>query len=195
MPPEALDVRDRRWVEIWNNVFMSYEKTAAGEIVPLPRTNVDTGMGLERTLVALNGLGSVYEVDTLRPLVDELRRLASAPGDGERELRVLADHARAACFVIADGVAPGNKDRGYVLRRLLRRCVVFAQAAGKPVDEEGFGRELEMHRERSRPRSGATFAGGLADHSSGIRRIKAVLVRAASEPEGPECPECKDANN
>lgn len=89
-PPEAIDVRDRRWVEIWNNVFMSHAKSAAVEIVALPRGNVDAGMGLERTLVALNGLGSVYEVDTLRPLVDELRRLASAPGDGERELRVLS---------------------------------------------------------------------------------------------------------
>jgi alanyl-tRNA synthetase len=254
-PPEAIDVRDRRWVEIWNNVFMSYEKTADGEIVPLPRGNVDTGMGLERTLVALNGMSSMYEVDTLRPLVDELRRLTSAPG--ERELRVLADHVRAACFVIADGVAPGSKDRGYVLRRLLRRSIVFArrlgmpadwyqaamavlpgmlgeaypeiardpgamvgtirdevgrfertlaqglrllerravlggkeafdllqtygfpfeltrelaQAAGKPVDEAGFVRELEAHRERSRPRSGATFAGGLADHSAEIAAI------------------------
>jgi alanyl-tRNA synthetase len=111
---------------------MSHAKTAAGEIVPLARGNVDTGMGLERTLVALNGLGSVYEVDTVAPLLDELRGLATAPG--ERELRVVTDHLRAACCLIADGVAPTHKDRGYVLRRLLRRSIVFARRLGLPAD-------------------------------------------------------------
>src|SRR5215468_7362751 len=138
-PPEGLDVRDRRWVEIWNNVFMSYAKTAGGEegekIVALPRGSVDTGMGVERTVVALNGLRSVYEVDTLRPLLDELRGLASAPH--ERELRVLTDHVRAACLVIADGVAPSNKDRGYVLRRLVRRGLVAARRLELPGDWHG----------------------------------------------------------
>src|SRR5262249_10130918 len=123
--PDALDVRDRRWVEIWNNVFMSYTQTAAGALVPLARGNVDTGMGLERTLVALNGLGSVWEVDTVAPLVAELRRLARAPS--ERPLRVVTDHLRAASFLIADGVVPASKDRGYVLRRLVRRCIVLAR--------------------------------------------------------------------
>jgi alanyl-tRNA synthetase len=130
--PEAVDMRDRRWVEIWNDVFMRYTRTAAGETVALPRASVDTGMGVERTLAALNGLGSVYEVDTLRPLLEELGRLATAPA--ERELRVVTDHVRAACLVIADGVSPGNKDRGYVLRRLVRRCVVAARRLGLPPD-------------------------------------------------------------
>jgi len=136
-PPAGLDVRDRRWVEIWNNVFMSHARTAGGELVALPQGSVDTGMGVERTLVALNGLSSVYEVDTLRPLLDELRHLASAPHEHERELRVLTDHARAACLVIADGVAPGNKDRGYVLRRLVRRGLVAARRLGLPADWHG----------------------------------------------------------
>jgi alanyl-tRNA synthetase len=92
-------------------------------------------MGVERTLVALNGLRSVYEVDTLRPLLDELRGMATAPH--ERELRVLTDHVRAACMVIADGVAPGNKDRGYVLRRLVRRGLVAARRLGLPADWHG----------------------------------------------------------
>lgn len=130
--PGALDVRDRRWVEIWNNVFMSYTRTAAGDIVPLVRGSVDTGMGVERTLVALNGLGSVYEIDTVAPLLDELRGLATAPR--ERELRIVTDHLRAACFLIADGVAPTHKDRGYVLRRLVRRCIVHARRLGLPGD-------------------------------------------------------------
>jgi alanyl-tRNA synthetase len=122
-PPCGFDVTDRRWVEIWNNVFMEYERTASGAIVALPRRSVDTGMGVERTLVALNELASVYEVDTMRPIVGELR----APGIAERELRIVSDHVRAACALIADGVLPSNKDRGYVLRRLLRRAMVYAR--------------------------------------------------------------------
>src|SRR5204863_2481329 len=103
-------VADRRWVEIWNNVFMSYTRTPAGDTVALPKTNVDTGMGLERTLVALAGARSVFEIDTLQPLVDELRALGPDGGDHERQLRVIADHVRAACILIADGVSPSNKD-------------------------------------------------------------------------------------
>jgi alanyl-tRNA synthetase len=130
--PAVLDVRDRRWVEIWNNVFMSYSQTAAGALVPLARGNVDTGMGLERTLVALNGLGSVWEVDTVAPLLGELRRLARAPSEGA--LRVVTDHLRAAAFMIADGVMPASKDRGYVLRRLVRRSIVLARRLELPGD-------------------------------------------------------------
>jgi len=107
---------DGRWIEIWNDVFMGYTKTTSGAIEPLSRVNVDTGMGVERTLVAINGLASVYEVDTVAPI-------HAATGD-----RVVTDHLRAACFLIADGVAPSNKDRGYVLRRLLRRCLLRSRA-------------------------------------------------------------------
>jgi alanyl-tRNA synthetase len=123
-PPDGFDPSDTRWVEIWNNVFMEYERTAAGAIVRLPRGNVDTGMGVERTLVALNRLASVHDVDTVRPIVDALR----APELAERELRIIADHLRAACAIIADGVLPSNKDRGYVVRRLIRRATVHARA-------------------------------------------------------------------
>jgi alanyl-tRNA synthetase len=118
--PEVIDARDRRWVEIWNNVFMGYTMTASGTLEPLARMNVDTGMGLERTLVAINRLSSVYEVDTVAPVYREL-------GD-----RVLTDHLRAACFMLADGVGPSNKDRGYILRRLLRRCALFAKQRNLP---------------------------------------------------------------
>ncbi len=131
-PPEAFDVSDRRWVEIWNNVFMGFSKSPEGEVKALSRVNVDTGMGLERALVALNGLHSVYEVDSVRPVYDELRSLASS--DDERRLRVLTDHLRASCFMIADGVGPSNRDRGYVLRRLLRRAILFAKELGIPED-------------------------------------------------------------
>ncbi len=111
---------DGRWIEIWNDVFMGYTKLATGAIEALPRVNVDTGMGLERTLVAINGLSSVYEVDTVAPI-------HAATGH-----RVVTDHLRAACFLIADGVAPSNKDRGYVLRRLLRRCLLLSRGRTLP---------------------------------------------------------------
>jgi alanyl-tRNA synthetase len=138
-PPAHYDPDDQRWVEIWNNVFMGYTQAATGEITPLDRVNVDTGMGVERTLVALNGLLSVYDVDTVRPLMDELRSMVTAsPRDRSREpehkLRVLTDHLRAAAFIIADGVGPSNKDQGYVLRRLLRRSMLFARQLGMPDD-------------------------------------------------------------
>jgi alanyl-tRNA synthetase len=133
--PRRIDVTDRRWVEIWNNVFMQYTVTATGTIAPLPVVNVDTGMGLERTLVALGGLRSVYEIDTTRPLIDTLRALTSTSAPGQDgKLRIMTDHLRAACFVIADGIGPSNKDRGYVLRRLLRRTILFARQLGMTGD-------------------------------------------------------------
>jgi alanyl-tRNA synthetase len=130
--PDTLDVGDRRWVEIWNNVFMSHTKTSNGTIEPLGLTNVDTGMGLERTLAAINALRSVYEVDTLAPIHDGLMRLAA--NAIEHDLRVLTDHLRAACFIACDGIAPSNKDRGYVLRRLLRRSLLCVRRLGLPED-------------------------------------------------------------
>jgi alanyl-tRNA synthetase len=133
-PPRAFDPRDRRWVEIWNNVFMGYTRTASAAIEPLPRSNVDTGMGLERMLVALNGLDSVYDVDTVAPLFGELAAMAPAGEAHRHELRVIADHVRAACFLISDGVGPSNKDRGYVVRRLLRRCLWLARRLAMPAD-------------------------------------------------------------
>jgi alanyl-tRNA synthetase len=129
-PPETIDVSNRRWVEIWNNVFMGYTKTAAGTIEPLARMNVDTGMGLERTLVAINGLRSVYEVDTIAPALEALRGQITTTEPREHALRVMTDHLRAVAFMICDGVVPSNKDRGYIVRRLLRRTLVYARRLG-----------------------------------------------------------------
>src|SRR4051794_2295803 len=128
--PPRLDLSDRRWVEIWNDVFMDRNRTASGALLPLPRPNVDTGMGFERTLTALGGLTSVYEVETVRPLLLRLRSLATA--HDERALRIQTDHLRAACFLISDGVEPANKGGGYILRRLLRRAMVLARRLGQP---------------------------------------------------------------
>jgi alanyl-tRNA synthetase len=111
-------------------VFMGYTKQPDGSIVPLARQNVDTGMGVERTLMALNGFTSVYEVDTVAPVYQALRELT----DREQPLRVLVDHVRASTQIIIDGIEPSNKDRGYVLRRLIRRCGLFAKQLGLPRD-------------------------------------------------------------
>jgi len=127
-----------RYVEIWNNVFMEYNKKklrimnnesriANGEkyeYVPLMKKNVDTGMGLERTLAILNGFDNVYETDVLKPIIEQVPPLKKgARGISEKSVRIIADHIRTSVFMISDGVAPSNLDRGYVLRRLLRRAI------------------------------------------------------------------------
>ena len=126
---------DSRWVEIWNDVFMQYEKTQDGAYKALGQKNVDTGMGLERTLTALGGMHSPYETDVFLPLLGALKRCIGIPrNDAARFLRIMADHMRAAFFIIADGVEPSNKDRGYVLRRILRRSMVYAKQFGMRYD-------------------------------------------------------------
>jgi len=131
LAPEQFDPSDQRWVEIWNDVFMQYRKTETGTFELLTKPNVDTGMGLERTLAVLNDKSSVYDTELFVPLLEALREQSTITGEeSERKLRILADHMRAAAFIITDGVEPSNKDRGYVLRRLLRRAIVYAQQLG-----------------------------------------------------------------
>jgi alanyl-tRNA synthetase len=115
-----------RWLEIWNLVFMQFERRADGAQVPLPKPSIDTGMGLDRIAAAVQGVRSVWENDLFRPLIAHVEEIAGA-SYGEREerdvsLRVVADHARALTFLIGDGVLPSNDGRGYVLRRILRRA-------------------------------------------------------------------------
>ncbi len=110
-----------RYVEIWNDVFMQYNKTAEGRFEPLKQKNVDTGMGLERTLAVLTGAGSIYETDLFSPFLKELKARSTAYNEGSA--RIIADHLRCAAFLICDGVLPSNKDQGYVLRRLIRKYV------------------------------------------------------------------------
>ena len=124
--------KDQRWVEIWNDVFMQFEKQADGTLTPLPKPNVDTGMGVERTLVALNGQRSVYDTELFKPLFDVLyESLVNSDqiltGDEVKKARVICDHIKASVFIVGDGVEPSNKERGYVLRRLLRRAMVYAK--------------------------------------------------------------------
>jgi alanyl-tRNA synthetase len=125
-----------RWVEIWNLVFMQFEQVAPGDRRPLPKPSVDTGMGLERLCAVLQGVRSNYETDLLRPLIDQAAALSGqdfvpADYDGPSvSLRAIADHARAAAFLIADGVFPDKTGREYVLRRIMRRGVYHGWLLG-----------------------------------------------------------------
>ncbi|MBT4917767.1 alanine--tRNA ligase [Candidatus Peregrinibacteria bacterium] len=133
--PENFDTEDSRWVEIWNDVFMQYNKTEDGKFVPLKQQNVDTGMGLERVIVALTGKKSVYETEMFKEALSEIRLLAgySEPDEVQKvSERIIADHLRAATFIMGDqmGISPSNTDQGYVLRRLIRRAIRHGKKLG-----------------------------------------------------------------
>jgi alanyl-tRNA synthetase len=121
-------------VEIWNLVFMQYERDAAGHLHPLPRPCVDTGAGLERIAAVLQGVGSNYDTDMFTPILARIVELSQRPYDPVGELgpafRVIADHARAAAFLLADGVMPSNEGRGYVMRRIIRRALRYGRSLG-----------------------------------------------------------------
>jgi len=123
-----------RWLEIWNLVFMQFNRDASGAMTPLPRPSIDTGMGLERIAAVLQGKSSNYDTDLLRPLIDRAAELAGKPygrnPDDDVSLRVIADHARATTFLITDGVTPSNEWRGYVLRRIMRRAMLHGRFLG-----------------------------------------------------------------
>lgn len=110
-----------RYVEIWNNVFMEYNKTSEGDFEPLKQKNVDTGMGLERTVAMLGGFDNSYECDVLRPLVEAVQK--HSPRRDQKAERIVADHLRTGIFMLSDGVTPSNLERGYILRRLIRRAI------------------------------------------------------------------------
>ena len=122
-----------RYVEIWNLVFIQYDRGAGGALTPLPARHVDTGMGFERMLGILQGVGSNYETDSFRPLMNHIGELSEQPyaeGDTAVAYRVVADHVRALTFAIADGALPSNEGRGYVLRRILRRAARYGRTLG-----------------------------------------------------------------
>ncbi len=132
-----VDADAGRWLEIWNNVFMQFERrsdpddlTKDVELVPLPKPCIDTGMGLERTTTVLGGFSDVYQIDTMKPIMDRVSELSGNDLSDPSALaaaRIITDHLRAASFCIADGVFPANTGRGYVLRRLIRRAVLKGQ--------------------------------------------------------------------
>ncbi|WP_176012159.1 alanine--tRNA ligase [Victivallis sp. Marseille-Q1083] len=123
--PEVFDPSDKLWVEIWNDVFMQYDKQPDGTFLPLAQRNVDTGMGLERVTAVLQGKKSCYETELFTPIFAELDTIRRQPAPARRcsSERIIADHLRAAVFILADGITPGNVDQAYVLRRLIRRAI------------------------------------------------------------------------
>ncbi len=119
-----------RFIEIWNIVFMQYNRQASGEMLPLPKPSVDTGMGIERIAAIMQGVHSNYEIDIFRTLIAKAAEVIGVSDLSEKSLRVIADHIRSCAFLIADGVMPSNEGRGYVLRRIIRRAVRHGNKLG-----------------------------------------------------------------
>ena len=123
-----------RFIEVWNLVFMQFSNDGSGELTPLPQTGIDTGAGLERLLAVLQGVPSAWDIDLFAPLLAEAERITGVGygknSEADVSMRIFADHARATAFLISDGVFPSNEDRGYVLRRIIRRAVRHAWTLG-----------------------------------------------------------------
>ena len=122
-PPGSPDEDGDRWIEIWNLVFMQFDRSSDGKLTPLPKPSVDTGMGLERTAAVMQGVHSNYEIDLFVNIIRAVADLAGTKDPANSSLRVVADHIRACTFLILDGVMPSNEGRGYVLRRIIRRAI------------------------------------------------------------------------
>lgn len=185
-----------RWLEIWNLVFMQYERDNDGKLTLLPRPSIDTGMGLERVASILQGVDSNFDTDFIRPLINKMEVFSDRPydcGENGYPFRVIADHARACTFLIADGVFPGNEGRSYVLRRILRRAARFGKALGvdRPflfrmvatvVDTMGSAypeiREQQEHIARVIRQEEERFHETLHE---GLKVLNVILERAADE--------------
>ncbi|MGH8863812.1 MAG: alanine--tRNA ligase [Burkholderiales bacterium] len=130
-PPGTPDADGDRYIEIWNLVFMQFNRDESGTMHPLPKPSVDTGMGLERIAAVLQGVHSNYEIDLFRDLIGAAARVTGAKDLSSSSLNVIADHIRACAFLITDGVIPGNEGRGYVLRRIIRRAIRHGYKLGQ----------------------------------------------------------------
>ncbi|MBC6904734.1 alanine--tRNA ligase [Saccharophagus sp. K07] len=130
-PPGSPDDGLDRYIEIWNLVFMQFERQPSGELIPLPKPSVDTGMGLERIAAVLQGVHSNYEIDLFQALLRAAASVTGCQDLEEKSLRVIADHIRSCSFLIADGVLPSNEGRGYVLRRIIRRAIRHGHKLGQ----------------------------------------------------------------
>jgi alanyl-tRNA synthetase len=130
-PPGSPDEDGDRYVEIWNLVFMQFDRAADGAMTPLPKPSVDTGMGLERIAAVMQGVHSNYDIDLFRNLIAAAAEVTGAQDLQSSSLRVIADHIRACAFLVADGVVPSNEGRGYVLRRIIRRAIRHGYKLGQ----------------------------------------------------------------
>src|SRR5712664_2438656 len=130
-PPGSPEEEGDRYVEIWNLVFMQYERSSDGVLVPLPKPSVDTGMGLERVAAVMQGVHSNYDIDLFKSLIRSAAEVTGTDDLESSSLRVIADHIRACTFLIVDGVVPSNEGRGYVLRRIIRRAIRHGYKLGQ----------------------------------------------------------------
>ena len=137
--PNEFDPEDDRWVEIWNNVFMQFNKDKDGNITELPSKNVDTGMGVERTTAILEGVNDNYESSIWKDVIELISEISGVPyEDNKKSMRIIADHIRTAVFVSADpaGIKPSNTDQGYILRRLIRRAIRHAKTLNIDINSD-----------------------------------------------------------
>lgn len=187
-PGKGPAFEDDKYMELWNLVFMQYEKLASGEMTKLPAPSVDTGAGLERLAAVLEGVETNYETGLFVPIVDKVKALAGVSGhQGEREAsyRVIADHARATAFLIADGVTPDQTGRPYVLRRIMRRAIRHATLVGledlffHEVCDEVVDRFGEAYPELREARE--VIAGAVKIEEEGFRRTLARGLRRVSK--------------
>ena len=198
-----------RFLEYWNHVFMSYELHEDGSLTPLPENNIDTGMGLERMAAILQGVGSVFETDAY-PAADRPRRGAcpAAPtattSATTRAMRIIADHSRGTTFLIADGVVPSNEERGYVLRRVMRRAIQQGRVLGletpwlgavRRAGDRDDGRRLS--RARRAPRDdhplGGGRGGGLRAHARPRHPSFSPRLVAEAKDQGTSWVDAEDA--
>jgi len=194
-PPGSPEEEGDRFVEIWNLVFMQYERSADGKMTPLPKPSVDTGMGLERISAVMQGVTSNYDIDLFKKLIRAAGKLAGTQVFTSSSLRVIADHIRASTFLVVDGVSPSNEGRGYVLRRIIRRAIRHGYKLGiqqpffyklVPVLEEEMGTaypELvrgRAHAERvlkqEEERFAETLANGMVLLEGAIRSLRGAKV-------------------
>ncbi len=133
-PDCAVGCECDRYLEIWNLVFMQFNRDASGKMTPLPKPSIDTGLGLERIVSIIQDVPTNFDTDLIRPIIDETERLAERPFGESRStdvaMKVIADHSRAAAFLIGDGILPSNEGRGYVLRRIMRRAIRYGRNIG-----------------------------------------------------------------
>ncbi len=193
-PPGSPDEDGDRYVEIWNLVFMQFDRAADGTLTPLPKPSVDTGMGLERIAAVMQGVHSNYDIDLFRRLIAAAAVVTNTADLSSTSLRVIADHIRAAAFLIIDGVLPGNEGRGYVLRRIIRRALRHGHELGvtqpffhllvEPLAKEMGAaypelREGRLHVERVLCAEEERFAETLAQ---GMRLLRDALTQTHGKP-------------
>ncbi len=133
--PKNFDPLNKNWVEIWNDVLMQYNKNKEGKYMEAKQKNIDTGMGVERTIAVLSALEDNYLSDVWNPIINQIEKLSGKKYEGnERVMRIIADHIKASVFIISDGIFPSNTEQGYILRRLIRRAIKY----GKEIKLENF---------------------------------------------------------